>query len=62
MKPTTMVVIENHYLGAVLDKMQFDTFYHEHPRTYSLSSFRAIATTLGVSITSVEFLPDMVEI
>ena len=24
----TVVVIENHYLGAVLDTGQFDTFYH----------------------------------
>ena len=26
----TKIVIENHYLGAVLDGNQFDTFYHEH--------------------------------
>ena len=37
----TMLVVENHYLGAVLAKNQFDTFYHEHPRTYSLTSFAA---------------------
>ena len=55
MKPTTMLVIENHYLGAVLDRMQFDTFYHEHPRTYSLISFRAIAKSLGVDIAAVQF-------
>ena len=55
MKPSTMLVIENHYLGAVLDRMQFDTFYHEHPRTYSLTSFGAIADSLGVSIAAVEF-------
>ena len=29
------LVVENHYLGTVLDTGQFDTFYHEHPRTYS---------------------------
>ena len=55
MKPSTMLVIENHYLGAVLDRMQFDTFYHEHPRTYSLTSFGEIARSLGVSIGAVEF-------
>ena len=38
-----MLVIENHYLGAVLATNQFDTFYHEHPRTYSLTSFVHIA-------------------
>ena len=33
-----LIVIENHYLGSVLDRGQFDTFYHEHLRTYSYTS------------------------
>jgi SAM-dependent methyltransferase len=52
---STTLVIENHYLGAILDRNQFDTFYHEHPRTYSLRSFQYIATSLGLVITNVEF-------
>lgn len=55
MAPHTVVVIENHYLGAVLDGNQFDTFYHEHPRTYSYTSFDHIARSLGVSLLEVEF-------
>ncbi len=55
MAPNTMIVIENHYLGSVLDLNQFDTFYHEHPRTYSLSSFNYIAKSLGVELKAVEF-------
>jgi hypothetical protein len=55
MSSKTLLVIENHYLGAVLDRYQFDTFYHEHPRTYSLSSFLRIATDLGVPLSAVEF-------
>jgi len=51
----TMIVIENHYLGSVLDGNQFDTFYHEHPRTYSYSSFVHMARTLGVQLSDVEF-------
>lgn len=31
-------VVENHYLLDVVEKYQFDTFYHEHLRTYSLNS------------------------
>jgi hypothetical protein len=31
-------VLENHYLLDVVKKCQFDTFYHEHLRTYSLNS------------------------
>ena len=55
MTPRTLLVIENHYLGSVLDSCQFDTFYHEHPRTYSLTSFKYIAISLGVTLQNVEF-------
>jgi Methyltransferase domain/C-methyltransferase C-terminal domain/Putative zinc binding domain len=53
--PQTTIVIENHYLGAVLDRHQFDTFYHEHPRTYSYQSFDFIAKSIGLDIVDVEF-------
>jgi hypothetical protein len=53
--PKTLLVIENHYLGSVLDGRQFDTFYHEHPRTYSFTSFTVIARELGVEVIDVEF-------
>ncbi|WP_148713952.1 class I SAM-dependent methyltransferase [Chitinolyticbacter meiyuanensis] len=55
MGENTVLVVENHYLGAVLDRNQFDTFYHEHPRTYSLNSFVHIAQTLGRQVIAVEF-------
>lgn len=55
MAPRTVLVIENHYLGAVFGRNQFDTFYHEHPRTYSYESFVHIARTLGVELLEVEF-------
>jgi len=53
--PHTTLVIENHYLGAVLDHYQFDTFYHEHIRTYSLTSFQYIAKNLDLNLNAVEF-------
>lgn len=53
--PSLMIVIENHYLGAVLARSQFDTFYHEHPRSYSYSSFLHIAKNIGTTIQEVEF-------
>jgi SAM-dependent methyltransferase len=55
MSPTTLLVIENHYLGAIIERHQFDTFYHEHPRTYSLTSFGFIADVLGAKIVRCEF-------
>lgn len=55
MSRATLLIIENHYLGSVLDRHQFDTFYHEHPRTYSLTSFTYIAKSLNAEIVSVGF-------
>lgn len=54
--PNTWIAIENHYLGAVLEYGQFDTFYHEHPRTYSLTSFNFIAKDLGLNLCDAEFV------
>lgn len=54
-KNKTVIIIENHYLGAVLDSNQFDTFYHEHPRTYSYNSFVHIAKKLDFDPLEVEF-------
>jgi len=51
----TMFVIENHYLGSVIAGNQFDTFYHEHPRTYSFSSFARIAKTMGMHVAKVQY-------
>ena len=56
-KPETRIVIENHYLGSIIAKRQFDTFYHEHPRTYSATSFDFIAKSLNMRVAHVEF-PD----
>jgi hypothetical protein len=55
MGDSTYLVIENHYLGSVLDKYQFDTFYHEHPRTYSATSFLYVANCLSRSILRLQF-------
>lgn len=51
----TCIMIENHYLGSIFASKQFDTFYHEHPRTYSYTSFVKIAEKLSMEISMVEF-------
>jgi 2-polyprenyl-3-methyl-5-hydroxy-6-metoxy-1,4-benzoquinol methylase len=55
-KSNTLLVIENHYFGEVLKKNQFDTFYHEHPRTYSLNSFYKISQLLNMHINDFNFV------
>ena len=49
------LVIENHYLGSIIKTDQFDTFYQEHPRTYSVKSFQTISKLLGINIKKIEF-------
>ena len=56
MNENTLLIIENHYLGDVLSKKQFDTFYHEHPRTYSLKSFRVISELMSRQISKFQFV------
>ena len=55
MHSKTILIIENHYLGAVVNNYQFDTFYHEHPRTYSLKSFIGIAQNLNMKLFKAKF-------
>ena len=52
----TLIIIENHYLGEVIKKTQFDTFYHEHPRTYSLKSFVNISKKINISLIDFKFV------
>tara|TARA_Y100000022_G_C13246865_1_gene375218 strand:- start:597 stop:1832 length:1236 start_codon:yes stop_codon:yes gene_type:complete len=55
LKDNTLVIIENHYLGTVIKTNQFDTFYHEHPRTYSARSFEFIARQLDFKLQGIFF-------
>ena len=52
----TLIIIENHYLGEVIKKIQFDTFYHEHPRTYSLKSFINISKKININLIDFKFV------
>ena len=54
-KNVKYLVIENHYLGSILEKNQFDTFYQEHPRTYSVKSFLYISKLIDMHLYKVEF-------
>ena len=49
-KKDGVFVIENHYLGAIIKKRQFDSFYHEHLRTYSLKSLINLLKYYGFKI------------
>jgi SAM-dependent methyltransferase len=40
LKPGGVFISESHYLIALLDKLQYDTIYHEHLRYYSIASLK----------------------
>ena len=41
---------ENHYIMEILEKVQYDTFYHEHLRTYSLISLNKLFEMYNLSL------------
>lgn len=42
LRPDGVFISESHYLIPLLDKLQYDTVYHEHLRYYSLHSLTAL--------------------
>lgn len=49
-----VLVVENHYLLDILDKLQFDSIYHEHVRTYTLKSLWVLFDQYGMDIFDVQ--------
>jgi len=50
-------ISENHYLGSLIDTLQYDTIYHEHLRYYSLRSLNALFDMHDLEIFHAEKIP-----
>lgn len=50
-------VTESHYLGDLVETLQYDTIYHEHLRYYSLTSIGALLDRHGFRVTYVKRIP-----
>ena len=50
MNKETIFILENHYLSSIILKNQFDSFYHEHLRTYSLTSLKKLLGIYGIKL------------
>ena len=57
LKPDGVAVIENHYVKDLIDGVEFDSVYHEHLCYYSVTSFRNLFATHGLTLVDVERLP-----
>jgi hypothetical protein len=54
LQPNGVFVAESHYLLDILQKNQFDSFYHEHIRSYSLKSLLVLFEFYGLEVFDVE--------
>ncbi|HEU5002991.1 MAG TPA: class I SAM-dependent methyltransferase [Actinomycetota bacterium] len=57
LKPTGVAVIETPYVRDLVERLEFDTIYHEHLFYYSLTSLERVARRNGLSVVGVERLP-----
>ncbi|MCW4116994.1 class I SAM-dependent methyltransferase [Aurantimonas sp. MSK8Z-1] len=57
LKPNGVVVIEAPYVGELIEKLEFDTIYHEHFSYFGLSAIRHLAERHGLQIVDVELVP-----
>ena len=48
--PDGVFISESHYLIGLLDKLQYDTVYHEHLRYYSVSSLKHLLEMHGLEV------------
>jgi SAM-dependent methyltransferase len=57
LKRSGVAVFEVPYLKEMLEKVEFDTIYHEHQCYYSLTALRALFSRHGLDVVDVERLP-----
>lgn len=54
LSPNGVFVTESHYLGNIIETLQYDSIYHEHLRFYSGKSITAYLEQYGFYVTAIE--------
>jgi SAM-dependent methyltransferase len=57
LKPAGIVVIEAPYVGEFIDRLEFDTIYHEHFSYFSLTAVDHLVRRHGLVLADVELVP-----
>jgi len=57
LKPTGVAVFESPYLTEMLERVEFDTIYHEHQCYYSATALSALFERHGLQLVDAEHLP-----
>jgi SAM-dependent methyltransferase len=52
-----LVIIEVPYLRELIDRLEYDTIYHEHLCYFSVSSLLRLCDQVGLSIIRIDFVP-----
>ena len=55
--PGGIFLTESHYLGSLIDTVQYDTIYHEHLRYYSLEALQFLFQQHGLEIVHARPIP-----
>jgi len=55
--PDGVFISESHYLIGLLDRLQYDTVYHEHLRYYSLTSLANLLSMHGLEVFHARAIP-----
>lgn len=58
LEPGGVFVTESHYLGDLLDTVQYDSIYHEHLKYYSLGAIRRLFDAYDFSVVEVDRIPN----
>lgn len=57
LKPEGVVVVETPYLGDLIDRLEYDTVYHEHLCYFSLTSVLRLYDEAGLSVFRIDRMP-----
>jgi C-methyltransferase C-terminal domain/Methyltransferase domain/Putative zinc binding domain len=57
LSPKGVFVSESHYLIGLIDRLQYDTIYHEHLRYYSLRSLKYLLELHGLEVIHARTIP-----
>lgn len=52
-----LATVEAPYVGELLDRLEYDTVYHEHLSYFSIRSFLAMADRVGLAVVRIDHVP-----
>lgn len=57
LKPEGLVIIEVPYLGEFMDRLEYDTVYHEHLCYFSITALLRLCDETGLSLVRIDHVP-----